>query len=42
VIEFDTRVWSCEVLIDLGICDIAIVLAGGDFVDQRFLNLEVA
>ena len=35
MLEFDTSVFGGEVPICLGVTDIAVVLPGGDFVDER-------
>ena len=32
--EFDTCIGGCEVPVGLGVVDIAIVLPGGDFLDE--------
>jgi len=34
VLEFDASVWGCEVPISLGVIGIAVVLPGGDFLDE--------
>ena len=34
MLEFGTGVFSCEVPIGLGVVGIAVVLPGGDFVDE--------
>jgi hypothetical protein len=34
VVEFDASVWGCEVPIGLGVIGIAVLLPGGDFLDE--------
>ena len=34
MLEFDASVWGCEVPIGLGVIGIAVLLPGGDFVDE--------
>ena len=35
--KFDAGVWRCEVPVGLGVIGIAVVLPGGDFVDEGLL-----
>jgi hypothetical protein len=34
MLEFDARVWGCEVPIGLGVIGVAVVFPGGDFLDE--------
>jgi hypothetical protein len=34
MLEFDASVWGCEVPIGLGVIGVAVVLPGGDFLDE--------